>query len=183
VQRGGEPSFNRNIVNVQECDTVPTPAIPILTPHHVSISVPNIDEAIVWYGDILGFVLHSRFEIAEISAQGAFLKCGALWIELWQIGAGAQVPEIRKNPDTDLSVGGTKHVAFLVPDLQSRLVELERRGVDIAAVQRRPTEPMKVERNPADPNVHAAFAAFIRDPAGTLIELIDQASLQALNLA
>jgi methylmalonyl-CoA/ethylmalonyl-CoA epimerase len=128
-------------------------------------------------------MLHSRFEIAEISAQGAFLKCGALWIELWQIGAGARVPEIRKNPDTDLTVGGTKHVAFLVPDLQSHLAELLRRGVDIAAVQRHPTEPMKIERDPTDPNVRAAFAAFIRDPGGTLIELIDQASLAALKLA
>jgi catechol 2,3-dioxygenase-like lactoylglutathione lyase family enzyme len=162
---------------------VTAPAIPILTPHHVSISVPNIDEAIAWYWEILGFALQSRFEIAEISAQGAFLRREALWIELWQIGEGAQVPEIRKNPDTDLGVGRTKHVAFVVPDLQSHLAELLRRGVDIAAVQRHPALPMKIEHDPADPSVHAAFAAFIRDPGGTLIELIDQASLAALKLA
>jgi catechol 2,3-dioxygenase-like lactoylglutathione lyase family enzyme len=68
-------------------------------------------------------------------------------------------------------------MAFRVPDLQSHLLELVRRGIDIAAVQRDPTEPMQAEVNPAAPNGRPAFAAFIRDPAGTLIELLDHAAL------
>jgi methylmalonyl-CoA/ethylmalonyl-CoA epimerase len=158
------------------------PAIPILHQHHVSISVPDIDEAISWYGEILGFAVHSRFNIEAISAQGAFLKREAHWIELWQVGAGARVPDQRRNPDTDLLSGGTKHMAFCVPDLQSHLLELVRRGVDIAAVQRDATEPMRAEINPAAANDRPAFAAFIRDPAGTLIELLDHAALVKMNM-
>src|ERR1700735_1990667 len=79
-----------------------SPAIPILHQHHVSISVPDLEEAISWYGQILGFAVHSRFTIEAISAQAAFLKREANWIELWQVGAGAQVPELRRNPDTEL---------------------------------------------------------------------------------
>jgi hypothetical protein len=49
------------------------------------------------------------------------------------------------------------------------------KGVDIAAVQRDFTQPMVQEENPstgADRSRKPAVAAFIRDPAGTLIELI-----------
>lgn len=158
------------------------PAIPVLDQHHISISVPDIEQAISWYGEILGFAVHSRFHIEAISAQGAFLKRGASWIELWQVGAGAQVPDSRRNPDSDLLSGGTKHMALRVPDLQSHLAELVRRGVDIAAVQRDPTEPMRREINPAAANDRPAFAAFIRDPAGTLIELLDHAALVKMNM-
>jgi methylmalonyl-CoA/ethylmalonyl-CoA epimerase len=161
---------------------VNSPAIPILHQHHVSISVPDIDAAISWYGEILGFEVHSRFSIEAISAQGAFLKRAAYWLELWQVGAGAQVPAQRRNPDTDLLSGGTKHMAFRVPDLQSHLLELVNRGVDIAAVQRDPTEPMQAEVDPAAANRRPAFAAFIRDPAGTLIELLDDAALAKMNM-
>jgi methylmalonyl-CoA/ethylmalonyl-CoA epimerase len=159
------------------------PAIPVLTPHHISISVPDIEAAIAWYGEILGFLVQSRFEIAIIAAQGAFLRRDGLWIELWQVGAGAAVPDVRKNPDSDLRAGGTKHIAFAVPNLQSQLEELVRRGVDLAAIQRHPNEPMQPEPNPADPRARPAFAAFIRDPAGTLIELLDQAALAEMNMA
>jgi len=161
---------------------VNSPAIPVLDPHHVSVSVPDLEAAISWYGQILGFAVHSRFNIEAISAQGAFLKRDAHWIELWQVGAGSQVPASRRNPDTDLLSGGTKHMAFCVPDLQSHLSELVRRGVDIAAIQREPTEPMQGEINPAAPNDRPAFAAFIRDPAGTLIELLDHAALAKMNM-
>lgn len=159
-----------------------SPAIPVLHQHHVSISVPDIEQAISWYGEILGFAVHSRFDIQAISAQGAFLKRDAYWIELWQMGTGSQVPNLRKNPDTDLLSGGTKHMAFRVPDLQAHLLELMNRGVDIAAVQRDPTEPMQGESNPAAENARPAFAAFIRDPAGTLIELLDHAALVKMNM-
>lgn len=158
-------------------------AIPHLKPHHVSVSVPDIGAAIAWYGDILGFVLESRFEIPPIAAQGAFLRRDALRLELWQIGAGAQVPALRKDPDMDLTVGGTKHLAFAVPDLQAHLGELVRRRVDIAAVQRDPTQPMRPEANPADISEPPAFALFIRDPGGTLIELLDEGALGAMNMA
>ena len=73
-------------------------------------------------------------------------------------------------------------MAFRVPDLQSHLPELVKCGVDIAAVQRDPTEPMQGEINPAAASERPAFATFIRDPAGTLIELLDHAALAKMNM-
>ena len=45
------------------------PALPSLTIHHFSIAVPDIEVALRWYEDILGFKPEMRFTIASISAQ------------------------------------------------------------------------------------------------------------------
>jgi hypothetical protein len=59
---------------------------------------------------------------------------------------------------------------------------LVHRGVDIAAVHRDPSETIRSEIKPAAANERPAFAAFIRDPAGTLIELLDHAALVEMNM-
>jgi len=150
------------------------PALPQVAVHHFSVSVPDLEAAIGWYGDIFGFAIESRFEIASLKAKAAFLKLGDLRVELWQVNGAEPVPQSRREPNSDLRTAGTKHVAFVVTDLQGHLVELVKRGVDIAAVQRHPAEPMLPDPDPAAPGKQPAFAAFIRDPAGTLIELIDR---------
>jgi methylmalonyl-CoA/ethylmalonyl-CoA epimerase len=142
--------------------------------HHVSISVPDMAVALAWYADILGFEEEFRFSIDALSAQGAFMVRDGLRIELWALKDAGRVPEARREPNTDLHAGGTKHAAFLVPDLQSRLAELVKRGVDIAAVQRHPAEPMAKDADPLALGKAPAFAVFIRDPGGTLIELLDE---------
>lgn len=150
------------------------PALPRIAAHHFSVSVPDLEAAIAWYADIFGFAVEARFEVNAIPAKAAFLRSPALRLELWQALGSAPVPEERRNPNSDLKTCGTKHIAFAVPDLQFCLEELVRRGVDIAAVQRHPTEPMQPDTDPLAPGKPPAFAAFIRDPAGTLIELINQ---------
>lgn len=149
-------------------------AIPTLEPHHFSIAVTDIGKAIDWYQSILGFQLEFEFDAPGIPAKGAFLRGHALRLELWQAEGVAPVPEERKIPDSDLRTAGTKHMAFAVPNLQSHVAELVRRGVDIAAVQRLVAEPMRPDSDPAAADKPPLFAMFIRDPWGTLIELLDR---------
>jgi methylmalonyl-CoA/ethylmalonyl-CoA epimerase len=149
------------------------PAIPELTVHHMSIAVPDVEAAIAWYGEILGFSVQFRMVIESISAQGAFVKRGNLRLELWQMKGAEPVPAGRREPSSDLLTCGTKHVAFAVPHLQECLAELVARRVDIAAVQRNPAEPMLPDPEPLAEGKPPAFAVFIRDPFGTLIELVD----------
>ena len=149
------------------------PAIPELNVHHVSIAVPDIEAAIAWYGEILGFSVQFRMDIESISAHGAFVKRGNLRLELWQMTGAEPVPAVRREPSSDLLTCGTKHVAFAVPHLQQCLAELVAHGVDIAAVQRDPAEPMLPDPEPLAEGKAPAFAVFIRDPFGTLIELVD----------
>ena len=143
--------------------------------HHLSISVPDIEAALAWYARVFGFALEQRFEVPAIPAQAAFMCRGPVRLEIWEVEGGAAVPEQRREPHSDLQQGGTKHVAFRVDDLQSCLERLHAEGIDIAAVQRAPSAPMRTERDPRDQSSGRAFAAFVRDPAGILIELIDAA--------
>ena len=153
---------------------MPPEVLPALRVHHVSVSVPDLEIALQWYGSILGFRLEHRFEIPALPARAAFVERDGARMEIWEAGGAARVPDIRREPNTDLREGGTKHVAFTVGDLQSCLERLVALGVDIAAVQRDPHAPMAREANPSDRAHKTAFAAFIRDPGGTLIELLDR---------
>jgi len=153
------------------------PALIDFAVHHFSVSVPDLDEAIAWYSKVFGFVEEVRFEVAAIPARAAFLRSPALRLELWQAAGSAPVPEARRSPNTDLQTCGTKHIAFAVPDLQGCLRKMVNLGVDIAAVQRTPAEPMQPDLDPAGPGKPPVFAAFIRDPAGTLIEILDRSRL------
>jgi methylmalonyl-CoA/ethylmalonyl-CoA epimerase len=149
------------------------PAIPDFAIHHISISVPDIESAIAWYEEIFGFSIEFRMSIENISAQGAFLRRGSLRLELWQMKDVDPVPASRRQPNLDLQTSGTKHMALAVPRLQERLADLVRQGVDIAAVQRDPKQPMLPDPDPLAEGKPPAFAVFIRDPFGVLIELID----------
>lgn len=149
-------------------------------PHHFSVAVPDMDQALAWYGSILGFEVERRFHVAGIPADGAFLSGpGGLKLELWCAQGVAPVPESRRVPDADLRTAGTKHMAFAVPDLQRQLAELVARGVDIAAVQRNRSQPMRPDPDPLAPGKPPVFALFVRDPAGTLIELLDRDQVSA----
>jgi methylmalonyl-CoA/ethylmalonyl-CoA epimerase len=155
------------------------PGIIDIQPHHVSIAVTDMDQAIAWYSGILGFELERRFHVAGIPADGAFLRRPELRLELWRAVGVAPVPETRRLPDSDLLTAGTKHMAFSVSNLQDQLGELLRRGVDLAAVQRVPGEPMRPDPEPLAPGKPPVFAVFVRDPFGTLIELLERSRLSA----
>lgn len=155
------------------------PLLRDLSPHHFSIAVPDMDQAIAWYTSVLGFETEVRFHVAGIPADGAFLRRPELRLELWCATGVAPVPLERRTPNQDLKTSGTKHIAFTVADLQAHLPDLVNYGVDIAAIQRNRGEPMAPESNPLAPGRPPVFALFIRDPFGTLIELIDRQQVAA----
>ena len=73
-----------------------------------------------------------------------------------------------------MKTAGTKQMAFSVPNLQARLVDLVAQGVGITAVQRDPHEPMIPESDPLAAGKPPALSIFIRAPFGTLIEILDR---------
>lgn len=132
--------------------------IPEFTFHHGGVSVPSLNEAILWYGDVLGFELERRFRIDAANAEAAMIRRGSLRFELFEVAGAKPLPEERRHPPSDLKTHGNKHVAFQVPDLELFLVAVEARGADIAFV------------------VREAFGkgCFIRDCAGNLIEFVEE---------
>lgn len=126
--------------------------------HHGGVSVPSLQEAIDWYGRVLGFAVEKRFHIAAAGAQAAMIRKGPLRFELFEVAGAAPLPEDRRHPPADLRTHGNKHVAFRVADLEAFLAEMAEKQADIAFV------------------VREAFGkgCFIRDCAGNLIEFVEE---------
>lgn len=126
--------------------------------HHGGVSVPSIDEAIDWYGSVLGFEVEKRFYIEPAKAHAAMVRKGPLRFEIFEVEGAAPLPEDRRHPPRDLQTHGNKHVAFRVEDLEAFLAEMEDKQADIAFV------------------VREAFGkgCFIRDCAGNLIEFVEE---------
>jgi methylmalonyl-CoA/ethylmalonyl-CoA epimerase len=125
--------------------------------HHAGVSVPNLDEAIAWYRDILGFDVQRRFPLPPLNAEIAFMAKGPLNIELFQVAGATPLPAGRSEPILDLQTHGTKHVAFHIADLDTFLEQVEKKGADVAMVVR-----------------DMGTACFLRDCAGNLIEFVER---------
>jgi len=125
--------------------------------HHGGVSVPNLSEAIDWYGRVLGFVVERQFRIDPAKANVAMIRKGPLRFELFEVDDAAPLPEDRRVPDRDLKTHGNKHVAFRIEDLDVFLAEMEEKQADVAFVVRQ----------------KFGKGCFIRDCAGNLIEFVE----------
>ncbi len=133
--------------------------------HHGGVSVPSLDEAIDWYGRVLGFDVEQRFHIEAAGADAAMVRKGALRFEIFEVAGAAPLPEDRRHPPSDLKTHGNKHVAFQVGDLDAFLTEMESKAVDIALVVRE----------------EFGSGCFIRDCAGNLIEFVEKPMASSRN--
>lgn len=129
--------------------------------HHGGVSVPSLDDAIDWYGRVLGFDLEKRFYIEAARSHTAMIRKGPLRFELFEVEGAAPLPEERRHPPSDVKTHGNKHIAFRVEDLDVFLAEMDAKEADIAFV------------------VKEAFGkgCFIRDCAGNLIEFVEEPNL------
>jgi methylmalonyl-CoA/ethylmalonyl-CoA epimerase len=114
--------------------------------------------AIGWYGRMFGFAEERRFTVPDAAAEVVLLRSGPMRLELFAVDNAAPLPPERRDPRADIATHGNKHVAFAVDDLDMALAMLRAHGGDIAFVGDHHA-PQKI--------------AFIRDPAGNLIELVE----------
>jgi len=126
--------------------------------HHGGVNVPDLDEALQWYGDVLGFEVERRFDIPPAKARVAMVRKGPLRFEIFETKSAKPLPEERRMPLTDLQTHGNKHVAFRVDDLEAFLVQVESKGADVAFVVRE----------------KFGKGCFLRDCAGNLIEFVEE---------
>jgi methylmalonyl-CoA/ethylmalonyl-CoA epimerase len=128
--------------------------------HHGGVSVPDLEEAIAWYGRVLGYAVEKRFDIQAAGARAAMLCKGSLRFELFEVAGAATLPDDRRHPVADLRTNGNKHLAFRVTSMDAFLSEMEARQVDVALVVRE----------------SFGTGCFIRDCAGNLIEFVEEAN-------
>lgn len=127
-------------------------------PLHVGISVSNLESAIAWFEDVLGFTFRHKSDFIPVGFRVAFLDNGdGFEIELFESKETKSAPEERLLPDTDSKTQGTKHIAFEVDDLDAELAYFKSKGI----------EPVM------GPSVcFGLYVAFIHGPDNVLIEFI-----------
>ncbi|WP_438391818.1 VOC family protein [Caballeronia sp. DA-9] len=125
---------------------------------HAAISVPNLDEAIAWYGMMFGFTLEKRIFLEEVQANIAMMTNGNLRIEIFEVRGAKPPSEDRRRPNEDIKTFGNKHISFAVEDVTALHDELVKRGADIVWLKK------------------FTFGSniFMRDHAGNLIEIVQR---------
>jgi lactoylglutathione lyase len=125
---------------------------------HTSIRTSNIDESINFYTRLMGLKLLSRREIPQNDAEIAFLQ------DPDGRGARLELTFFRKQKNfvqAEYEERVFDHIAFEIKDMEETLAVLRKSKVTIS------DEPYKL--GPTGPVI-----AFIEDPDGTLIELIER---------
>jgi len=128
-----------------------------LKPLHMGVSVSDMETSIQWYQNVLGFQLERSTYMAPLKSKVAFLRLGDFSVELFRPDEVIPLPEERRIPNEDIKTNGTKHIAFLVKDMDALFKDLSEKKVDFA------TAVFGVNNNKV---------LFIRDNTGNLIEFI-----------
>jgi catechol 2,3-dioxygenase-like lactoylglutathione lyase family enzyme len=134
-----------------------------LKPHHVAINVPDIDAAIAWYGDVLGFAVERRDFIRGFRGRNALLKHGDFRIELFQNDKLVPRPDEGVSDPAGTEAIGFRQMAFVVDDLRGFTETLKRKGVNIT-------------RERPDGTV-----LFIRDNSGNVLEFVPPSQIPLSN--
>jgi lactoylglutathione lyase len=124
---------------------------------HTSIRTSNMDRSIDFYTRLMGLKLLSRREIRQNNAEIAFLQDAE--------GKGAKLEltfyrNQKKFVQADYEDRLFDHLAFEAEDMERTISTLRREKITIT------DEPFRL--NPA-----GALIAFVEDPDGTLVELIE----------
>lgn len=138
----------------------------ILGIHHAAISTPDLDRALAFYCDILGFTVASRMNwpqgtalpdtilgVRNTAARMAKLRAGNCFLEMFEFSSP---PPHR--PERGIQDHGITHLCLHVRDLESEVARLQAAGITFRSdPQRRPT--------------HASV--YGHDPDGNVLELLE----------
>jgi len=126
--------------------------------HHFAVGVADLDRAVVWYGRVLDFTLERRFGFPDVGTEIAHLiDPSGVRLELIARSGSRPGPDVAADPFSALLVRGSKHVGFLVDDIDAAWDRLRARGA----------EPVAAPTTVAPAGVRNCW---VRDPDGTLIE-------------
>ena len=148
--------------------------------HHTAISTGDLDRALKFYRDLLGFEVAMEFEwpkgtesadsitgLKDSAARTVMLKAGNMMIEIFEYSSPAPREGDPRRPVCD---HGITHICVDVVDIESEYERLKAEG-------------MMFHCPPQDLGI--AKATYGRDPDGNVVELqevLDQSSPTALPL-
>lgn len=137
---------------------------------HIGLSVADLDTQAAWYAKALGLHRRGRFEVASLSLRGEFVCSDEGWaIELLErhgSSGGLRAPDHA----TALLTQGYGHLCLRVDDVDAVCAALIAHGGAVRLAPQAAPEP-------------GVRMAFVSDPEGNLIELIDRGGPIAAGLS
>lgn len=124
---------------------------------HVGMTSGDMDRSIAFYCGLLGLAL--RLRKANEGGEVAFLDAGGGMLEI--IAPKAEAGRFR---DVPLSEAGLRHLTLAYDDVDAMVSRLAAAGVEIVEHPR-----------PAHNTEMICRVAFVRDPDGIIVELIERA--------
>ena len=129
---------------------------------HVGLSVADLDAQATWYGTALGLETANPFSIESLGIRGIFLVHPQTHWALELLARRGSEPGLHApDPATAMLTRGYGHICLRVADVDATFEHLIAAGA---------TERMAPSPAP-EPGVRMAF---VSDPEGHLIELIDR---------
>jgi methylmalonyl-CoA/ethylmalonyl-CoA epimerase len=125
--------------------------------HHVAISVPCIEDSIIWYREKLGLHEVMRTQIPGTDVKIAFVGNSVFQVEIFEVPGANPLPDGRSYPNTDFRTHGVKHFCIMVSNAREFVEQLKTKGVEVVL----------------EPKGMPSYAAFINDIAGNIIEIFD----------
>ena len=102
--------------------------------HHVGIVVPNLDEAMTFWSNLLGLALVKTATVQDQGVKAALLKAGQSEIELLE----PIVPESGVGKFLARRGGGLHHICFETEDVEIELSQARTKGIQLIDQQPRP---------------------------------------------
>ena len=134
--------------------------------HHYGLVVSDLDRAVEFYRDVLGFELERRFE-AQAESFGELLGVERAPAELAFLDGGNVKLELETHETSEVSVSDiTTPTDVGVPHL---CLEVD----DIEAVYREYSDVANFLTPPGRASDSGAVIVYLRDPDGNLIELLE----------
>jgi catechol 2,3-dioxygenase-like lactoylglutathione lyase family enzyme len=137
---------------------------------HLGICVSDLERALGFYRDALGFAVESELRVdgepsetllrlADVRLRAVYLVRDGVRIELLHYESPGSVGDGAPRP---MNQRGLTHLSFQVDDLDAELARLEARGARVLRDTRIDNATLR------------ARAIFVTDPDGTLVELVQR---------
>ena len=96
---------------------------------HIGIAVPNLDEAIRYWEDVMGLKCYNIEEVVDQKVKTAFFMIGEVKIELLEPTSPEST--IAKFIENNGGKGGMHHIAFAVENTDQALADAEAKGIKL----------------------------------------------------
>ncbi len=134
---------------------------------HVGLNVADLPAMTEWYAAALGLEVDFRFELAQVPFLGVMLRHPDAGYRLELLHRPGSRPGMQASDPVDAAlVRGFGHLALDVPDVDAAYAALRAAGA---------SDRMSPRPSP-EPGVRMAFVA---DPEGNLVELLDRTAARA----